>query len=227
MQPRYRVLAADPPWSFDDELKKMRDGTNRGASSQYPTLDINEIANLRVKELADPDGCVLALWCPSVLLDDGLRTLRAWGFDYKQTYVWVKTKKVDNALKAVQSSKDFNDCLAFGMGRLFRQTHELALIGTRGKVYPHLVSKSERSVCFDANDGHSIKPELLQDALEKMFPVGPKLELFARRKRPGWDCVGNDDQVSDVHPKEDIRDAIKRLLGEVPSYRESLLPADE
>lgn len=218
MQSKYRVICADPPWSFDDELKKMRDGIHRGAASQYPVLDISEIANLRVKELADPDGCVLALWCPSVLIDDGLRTLRAWGFEYKQTYVWVKTKKTENALKEVASDKDLNSCLAFGMGRLFRQTHEIALIGTRGRVYPHLASKSERSVSLAENDGHSVKPELIQDALERMFPEGPKLELFARRNRPGWDCLGNDENVSPI--KEDIRDSIKRLLGEVPSYEQ-------
>lgn len=28
--------------------------------------------------------------------------------------------------------------------------------------------------------------------IEKMFPNLPKLELFARQKRPGWDVWGNE-----------------------------------
>lgn len=211
MANRYRAIIADPPWSFDDELKKMRDGTKRGASSQYPVLDIAAIAGLPVGELSASDGCMLALWCPSVLLPEGLRVMKHWGFDFKGTFVWVKTKKQKNALKQVAASSDIQDCLAFGMGRLFRQTHEIALIGTSGKgTYTHLANNSQRSVCFDENQGHSIKPDNLHRSLEAMFPSGPFLELFARRQYPGWDVVGNE-----VCNGEDIRDSLVRLTGKV------------
>lgn len=215
MSVKFRCISADPPWAFDDELKKMRDGTRRGASSQYPILNIDEIAKLRVSELAAPDGCVLFLWCPSVLIPDGLRTMAAWGFDYKQTYIWIKTKKgkatlVESAVEGEADDINPNEELAFGMGRLFRAVHEIALVGTRGKdVYKHLKNKSQRSACFAENLGHSKKPEAPQDSLELMFPDGPFLELFARRKRTNWTCIGNE-----VCDGEDIRDSIKRLLGE-------------
>jgi len=38
---------------------------------------------------------------------------------------------------------------------------------------------------------HSQKPEGFQDMIEKVSP-GPYVELFARRKRPGWDVWGNE-----------------------------------
>jgi N6-adenosine-specific RNA methylase IME4 len=91
------------------------------------------------------------------------------------------------------------------MGRLFRQTHEICLIGTRGKIYKQLANKSQRSVGFAENLRHSAKPEDLQDSLEIMFPKARKLELFARRIRPDWTCLGNE-----IDGK-DIRDALAAL----------------
>ena len=32
---RYDIIVADPPWSFDDKLKKMKDDVKRSADSQY------------------------------------------------------------------------------------------------------------------------------------------------------------------------------------------------
>ena len=38
---------------------------------------------------------------------------------------------------------------------------------------------------------HSAKPEAFQDMVEAVSP-GPRLELFARRARPGWTVWGNE-----------------------------------
>ena len=92
---------------------------------------------------------------------------------------------------------DFNDfnldnILGFFMGRLFRQCHEVCLIGVRGKVYNKLANKSQRSVHFAPNLKHSAKPEILQDRLELMFPTAQKIEIFGRRDRNGWTVIGNE-----------------------------------
>lgn len=234
--PKYRVIVADPPWSFKDSLK-MSD-VARGAAANYKVMTISDIKQLPIKDYADPNGSILALWIPSSLLQDGLDTMKAWGFKHKQTYVWVKTKKeslgtlrkaftkaVKTALKAgnwdafqfpeirdlfVQTAKDFSltDMLSFGMGRLFRQTHEICLIGTNNnKIYKHLANKSQRSVSFAENLKHSAKPEALQDSLETMFPKGKKLELFARRHRPDWTCLGNE-----ICNGEDITVSLAKLI---------------
>ena len=234
---KFRVIVSDPPWSFSDSLK-MSD-VKRGAEANYSTMNISDIKNLNVKELADPNGCVLALWVPSSLLQEGLDTMKAWGFDQKQTYIWVKSKKdpfaeplskitklakkwlVDNVAESFASHeikevikdafKNFtlNDTLAFFMGRLFRQTHEICLIGTNNnKIYKNLKNKSQRSVSFGENLRHSAKPEHLQDALDLMFPNCNKLEMFARRVKKDWVCVGNE-----VCNGEDIRKSIEKLLG--------------
>jgi N6-adenosine-specific RNA methylase IME4 len=39
---------------------------------------------------------------------------------------------------------------------------------------------------------HSEKPELFAAMIERLWPNTPKLEMFARRPRPGWDAWGNE-----------------------------------
>ena len=38
---------------------------------------------------------------------------------------------------------------------------------------------------------HSAKPEYFYREVEKMFPGTPKLEMFARGQREGWDVWGD------------------------------------
>jgi N6-adenosine-specific RNA methylase IME4 len=235
MSKKFEVIVADCPWSFSDKLT-MSD-VARGAAANYNLMSNSDIEQLPIKNFISPDGSILALWVPSSLLQEGLNTMKAWGFAHKQTYVWVKTKKqpfekaqklfsslisMSNKMKigSVSTLKDYkrilygtfmafqlSQSLAFGMGRLFRQTHEICLIGTSSnKVYKQLESKSQRSVSFGENLKHSAKPEHLQDSLELMFPAGNYLELFARRHRPGWTCLGNE-----ICNGEDIRVSLSKL----------------
>lgn len=195
----FNLIIADPCWNFSDKLNNDPN-IKRGAESQYSTMSSNDIINLDVKSIA-ADNSILALWVPGSLLQVGLDTMKNWGFEQKQVYVWVKTKKAATSIK---------DCLSFGMGRLFRQTHEIALIGTRGKVYSSLENKSQRSVEFGVNEGHSIKPNSLHESLELMFPsYTNRLELFARREKEGWTTVGN--ECPGEFLGKDIREAIEIL----------------
>lgn len=190
---KHQVIIADPAWGFDDGLKKMKRKVKRSAASQYHTMTPQQVAALQVKDLADPAGCVLALWVPGSMLEDGLMVMKAWGFKLKQIFVWVKLKK-DYA-----KEKDWNSATRVGMGRLFRQSHEIALICTSGKsVYKFLKNKGQRSVCFDLNRGHSIKPSLLHERLDKMFPEAQKVELFARRPMKGWTVLGDEIDGKDI-----------------------------
>jgi N6-adenosine-specific RNA methylase IME4 len=191
---KFDVIVADCPWPFKDSLK-MSD-VARGAEANYDTMTISDIKGLAVKDVCNPSGAVLCLWVPGSLLKEGLAVLEAWGFQHKQTYVWVKTKK--HVSKQYDYEKP-NNMLAFGMGRLFRQTHEIALIGiSNTKVYKKLKNRSQRSVCLAPNLKHSSKPDDLQNALERMFPRSKKLEMFARRVKPGWTCLGNEIDGKDI-----------------------------
>jgi N6-adenosine-specific RNA methylase IME4 len=194
---KFSIICSDPAWDFSDALKHS--DVNRGAASNYPTLSIDDIKALPVKDIADPEGCLLALWCPSSLLKEGIEVMEAYDFVLKQTYCWVKTKK------DVAGYQNPNEMLGFGMGRLFRNTHEICLIGINSTaIYKKLANRSQRTVSLAPNEGHSIKPGHLQDSLELMFPKLGKendpqyLELFARRQRKNWVCLGNEIDGKDI-----------------------------
>jgi len=111
---------------------------------------------------------VVLLWCPSAMIHNGLRVMKAWGFDYKTMAVWVKPR--------------------IGMGHYFRSAHELILLGTRGR--PEVKFRSQPSWFLAPVQDHSHKPEELYDIAERMFN-GPYLELFARQRRLGWAACGD------------------------------------
>ncbi len=184
---RFPVIVADPPWEFTDRLSMSK--VKRGSASFYPVLDVGELERLEIPIIRDQ---VLALWCPSALIQDGLDVMNAWGFRFKQVVTWVKTSKDGKGL-------------AFGMGHHFRNCTEHALIGVRGKVTPR--RRNVRNVIQWPALPHSSKPEILQDLLEEMYLGGERegLELFARRVRPGWHCLGNEIDG------RDIRDVLRDL----------------
>jgi N6-adenosine-specific RNA methylase IME4 len=201
-QKKYGVIVSDPAWQFGDKLT-MSD-VPRGAGSNYTTMSIRDIVTLPVKNVA-ADDAVLVLWCPASMISAGMCAVDAYGFEQKQVWVWVKTGKgVEVDAEDVQIGASD---IAFGMGRLARNACEFMLVGTRGKVYDKLENRSVRNVFFAPNLKHSAKPECVQDALDSMFVSLDKLELFARRDRPGWTCVGNEcPSTSGV----DIRDWVKQ-----------------
>jgi N6-adenosine-specific RNA methylase IME4 len=218
---KFNIICCDIPWTFNDKLSMSE--VKRGAESQYSVLDQSNLIKLPVKEIVAEDS-LLCLWVPSSLLKEGLEIMNAWGFRQTQTFVWVKTKKnplkdfvkelykdftLENFTKHV-SDFNLNNSLAFFMGHLFRQTHEICLIGVKGKIYNKLKNKSQRSVCLDVSLKHSAKTEILQDRLDLMFPEESKLEMFARRQRQGWTCIGNEVDGPDSNG-EDIFVSIEAL----------------
>lgn len=218
---KFNLIVADPPYIFGDSLR-MSD-TKRSAIDQYSGngLTVEQIKALKVPDITATDA-VLVLWAPSSFIESAIQIMKAWNFEQKQTFIWVKTKLdpwkelkkliKDTSISDIISLFDnfnLNDILSFGMGRLLRNCHEIALVGVRGKVYPHVKNKSQRSVLFDINKGHSTKPEGLQDRLELIFPdFTNRLELFARRDRPGWITTGLENPST---LNEDIVVSIDRL----------------
>jgi N6-adenosine-specific RNA methylase IME4 len=198
---KFSCILSDPAWEFSDALKMS--SVKRGASSNYKTMTVAAICDLKVKELA-ADNALLVLWCPSSLLKDGLTVMETWGFDLKQTVCWVKLNKHFDP-----KEDTLDDGAQMLMGRYFRNSHELALVGTRGKIASEIENHSMKSVIFAHNLGHSVKPKTIHERLELMLPTANKLELFARSVRANWTTIGNQCPSS---KNEDIRKSIERLL---------------
>ncbi len=197
---RFGVILADPPPSF--EVWSSDTGMDRAAANHYPTESLAAIKALRVADIAASD-CVLFLWATNPMLPQAIETMTAWGFAYVTNWVWVKTKAIT--------------------GYWNRGKHELLLLGTRGKVVAPAQGEQWESVLVGANAKHSAKPEEVYLMIESYFPHVPKIELYARRRRPGWEAWGNEvwpSQTNDVRtetagpvsaevsPKGDRRDGV-------------------
>jgi len=76
------------------------------------------------------------------------------------------------------------------MGRYVRNCHEVCLIATRGRATQLVQDRSTRSVFFAPRPPqHSSKPPEFYALVEKLF-AGPRVELFARQVRVGWEGYG-------------------------------------
>lgn len=182
----YKVVVADPPWPFDDKLP----GPKRGAESHYRVLKVPDIARFLatdVREKISERSAILFLWCVPAMAREALQVCEGWGFAPKSEIVWVKVGKGVTHPAVVGGAG-----LAFGMGRYVRMTHERCIIAARGKALHLIQDHAVRSVFFAEVGRHSEKPEVFFDLVEKLVPGGPYLELFARRRRPGWTCLGNE-----------------------------------
>jgi len=163
---QYGVILADPPWQFETWSDN---GLGRSAENHYPTVDTTTLANLPVDKLAAED-CFIAMWCVNSMLPQALHVMSAWGFEYKTNGAWIKGK--------------------MSLGYWMRGRHELFLLGTRGQVPAPSPDLRPVSTFFAHQREHSRKPDDLHEILEGWFPNVPKLELFARNNRPGWDSWG-------------------------------------
>lgn len=173
---QYRCIVADPPWAERGGGK-----IKRGADRHYALLDTPEIARVMLRAPCwrpDQTGCHLWLWVTNNFLPAGLAVMDALGFRYITNLAWVKTR-----LGNVQ----------IGLGQYLRGAHELCLLGVRGETMLPAV-RDVPSVVFDERTEHSRKPDSVFAAIERVSP-GPRLEMFARAPRSGWDVWGN--EVSD------------------------------
>jgi len=174
----YRVLYADPPWTF---MTFSRKGKGRSAEAYYDCLTLDQLRRLPVGEWAAKDSALL-LWTTDPLLPQALELIRAWGFTYKTVgFYWAKLNKGAPPLVFVE--RDFFT----GLGFWTRANVEQCLLATRG--HPHRKAKDVKRLIIEPRREHSRKPDGIYERVERLLD-GPYLELFARTTRPGWDGWG-------------------------------------
>jgi N6-adenosine-specific RNA methylase IME4 len=182
---KFSTILADPPWQFENRTGKMAPEHKRLA--RYPTLSLEEIKKIPVKEAA-ADTAHLYLWVPNALLSEGLEVLKAWGFTYKTNIVWYKIRKDGGPDRR-------------GVGFYFRNVTELILFGVKGKNARTLdPGRSQENIIVKSKREHSRKPDEQYNLIESCSP-GPYLEMFARGSNPNWYCWGN--QADNYYPDWD------------------------
>lgn len=175
----YRTIYADPPWQFQNRTGKVAPEHKR--LRRYETMTLEEIKALPVAEAAD-EKCHLYLWVPNALLPEGLAVMDAWGFSYKTNIIWEKVRS--------DGQPDGR-----GVGFYFRNVTEILLFGVRGDHNRTLQpGRSQVNLIRSIKREHSRKPDEIISIIEACSSA-PRLELFARGTRPGWDMWG--DQAED------------------------------
>ena len=177
----FRCIVADPPWDHSDHAAisfgfndpNGRQGKHppcRRTHLPYPVMTLAEIEALPVAGCADKDA-ILYLWTTSRFLEAAHGVARKWGFKPGTVLVWCKPP---------------NQGL---FGGTFLSNVEFVLTAKRGN--PKATGKSGSRWFTWPRRKHSEKPHECQTMVEAVSP-GPRLELFARRKRKGWTCWGNE-----------------------------------
>ncbi len=165
---KYRTIVADPPWTPVIGAGKADYSKDKARPQKhYPTMTLEAIKALDVPAA---DSAHLWLWCLSQHVDWGYEVARAWGFEPAITLTWAKD--------------------GLGAGR-FQCNTEHVLLCRRG---PRQLAPFERTAgtWFRWRRGaHSVKPDAFYELVERVSPE-PRLELFARRRRYGWDVWGNE-----------------------------------
>lgn len=159
---QFGTLYADPPWPYENQ------GTRSATDEHYDTPTMEWISALPVEKLSAPDAH-LHLWTTTGFIREALALVESWGFAYKSMLIWVKPE--------------------MGIGNYWRVSHEILLLGVRGRCT--FLDKGQSSWLQCSRGAHSEKPEEIRHRIEKVSP-GPRLEMFARRGAPNWTSWGNE-----------------------------------
>ena len=173
---KYKTILADPPWKYGK-------GFGYGAGEYYSLMEIGEIIGLNVGNKLADENCHLYLWCPNSMLQQGLDVMKAWGFTFKTIITWVKNRSI--------------------FGYYFKGQSEQLLFGVKGKLPPK--DRHQVTIVKGKVRNHSQKPREQFKVIEKVSPE-PRIELFARERREGWDVWG------DEAPKEVQKILIKSIF---------------
>lgn len=114
------------------------------------------------------------------MMYDAMKVISAWGFTFK-TLAWEWIKFNEN-----------NMGIFIGMGAYTRSNPEPCLLCFKDDKPISVSAHDVTSVIMSPVQQHSRKPEDQYRRIEALYPQGPYLELFARRRREGWDVFGNE-----------------------------------
>jgi N6-adenosine-specific RNA methylase IME4 len=166
----YRCIVADPPWPMDKIDREERPMQSIGLD--YPIMDLDDISNLAVPHLVEKDaGCHLYLWTTHRFLEPALKIVEDWGFHYQCLMTWIKP----TGMTPYSWMYNTEHCIFARCGPLPLQRMGLKL-------------------SFEApvvKGTHSTKPDIFFERVIQAS-AGPRLEMFARKERDGFDVWGNE-----------------------------------
>ena len=169
------LILSDFEWHF--KVRSEETGMDRHAANHYVTAREAHtpeaiVERQRERMSVAADDCIHLMWCPASFNAVALKVMELQGFTYVSQFAWIKDR--------------------IGTGFWVRDRHELLLIGVKGKVPCPAMGDQFDSAIEAPKGAHSEKPDFQYEIAEHYFPNLPKVELNARRARPGWIPWGNE-----------------------------------
>lgn len=173
---RYDLILADPPWKQAKGGKKNVRPMSSGTALDYPVCSLNEIReHLKQAASITNENSILFLWTIDKYLFEAQQIAEELGYKLHARMIWNKVVGIPAAFTV-------------------RYGHEYLLYMYKGKFVP--VATEERgkihTVFTEKCQKHSKKPEIGFEIINRLYPSLSKLEMYARQKRQGFDCWGNE-----------------------------------
>lgn len=175
---KYRTLVVGPPWAA---MKSQHDGCF-GKISSYPGFKLmsdREVVDFPIHEFAH-EQCHLYLWALNSTIRRAFDVLDAWGFKFHCVLVWNKTSGFRPAIFSF-----CNEFVLFAYRGYLKQKDEVLFVPT------HFEAKMR---------GLGRNPDELYHIAEKVS-LPPRVDIFSRESREGWDCWGDEANVEEKEEK--------------------------
>lgn len=192
MSQKYDVLVVDPPWSYGKSVAERTLSRNVG-TRHYQTIGQNGDGEINRKTGAGVENIIqsfpmaqfaaenahLYLWTTNPKLPFAFKVMQEWGFTYKTTITWIKTRK-DGGI------------IGNGMGWFYRGATEHVLFGVKGRR-PIPSGFRKPNVILAKRGKHSEKPQEFYALVDTVSGENAKkIDVFARRERLGWEAWGSE-----------------------------------
>ena len=161
----YQTVIIDPPWPIQKIERYER--PYQEANLDYVTMTIEAIEK---SKMPISENAHVYLWTTPKFLPTAFEIFDAWDVRYIQTLVWHKN-------------------VGFTPQGLFMNNAEFVLFGRRGNL--PLIKAGEKVVFTGKVREHSRKPDEFYELVKKVSPP-PRIDIFSREKRDGFDQWGNE-----------------------------------
>jgi N6-adenosine-specific RNA methylase IME4 len=190
---KFGLAIEDTEW--DQQPWSRETGMDRHPSNHYPTAVDAHTPEEIVARTADrlkclAYTCVFYMWTTIPHEAIAHRVLELRGFKYVTQRVWGKIRNGRGR----------------GTGYWVTGEHEILLIAVRDNVVPPATAHFPSFFLAPVGE-HSEKPDQQYEHAEYHFPNIPKIELNARRARPGWRAWGYEAPsqfANDAEPRQAI-----------------------
>ena len=173
---KFKVVVVDPPWPLPAVGWAKSPNNNFDRELPYGTMSLEDIQSLSVRSCMEKDS-ILFLWTINRYVRTSFSVLDSWGVHFSYMMTWIKPQGFQ-----------------YPNGPMFNQEH--ILVGTIGSP-KFLDTRAFKLGNFWRRGAHSEKPHEFYDLLNRVTE-GPRLDVFGRRRIPGFTSWG--DQAPDGPP---------------------------